>query len=82
MIVRVVLWSLGDAKASLDEVRDRVDELEPLTPPSIWLVNEAAERFGAILYLDEEVADLPEPLAGVRGLVGKDPEVWEEFDAL
>lgn len=81
MVVRIVLWSVGDARASLEEVRARVDELEELDPPGFWLVNEAAERFGAVVALEED-GSLPHQLLELRELIGKDPEVGEEFDAI
>lgn len=77
MIVRIVLWSLGDARTSVDELRDR---LEPLEAPSAWLWNEPAERFGALVVGDED--DLADRLTLARELIGKEPEAFEEFDTL
>jgi hypothetical protein len=45
-------------------------------PPSVWISNDAAERFGLLSYGDE-----PPDLEHVRRLVGRDPDVAEEFDA-
>lgn len=81
MLVRVLLWGLGDAKASIDELRDLLELLEPLDPPSCWLVNEGGDRFGLVLFAEEDDV-LPGQLAEVRSLVGKEPDVYEEFDAL
>ncbi len=72
MIVRVLLWNLGDSKTTLEELRS---QLPPLEPPSVWISNEAAERFGLIVYGEE----LPE-IHGVRELIGRDPDAAEEFD--
>jgi hypothetical protein len=77
----VLLWGLGDAKAGVDEVRDRLEQLEPLRPPSTWLWNEGADRFGLLLFADEDDV-LPSQLSEVCRLVGKEPDVYEEFDAL
>ncbi len=77
MVVRIVLWSLGDARTSIDELRDR---LEPLETPSAWLWNEPAERFGALIVGDED--DVAEALALARELIGKEPDAFEEFDRL
>ena len=79
MIVRILLWRLDERSPSFDEVRDRLDELDPLTPPSAVLVNEAAERIGALVVSDE---DEPPPggLDELRGLIGRDPDLYEEFD--
>jgi hypothetical protein len=83
VIVRVLLWSLGDAKASLHEVRDRLDQLEPLESPSVWLANDATERFGALLYVDDDDdPELPEPVSAVGALIGRDPDVWVLFARL
>ena len=72
MIVRLLLWSLGDSKSSLDELRA---QLPPLDEPSAWISNEAAERFGLIAYGDA----LPD-LAQVRDLIGRDPDAAEVFE--
>jgi hypothetical protein len=75
VIARVLLWSLFDSKTTIDELRPR---LPPLEPPSAWIWNEAAERFGVLAFGDE----LPGWLPAVRDLIGSDPEVAEEFDVL
>lgn len=77
MVVRIVLWSLGDARTSIDELRDR---LEPLEKPSAWLWNEPAERFGALVVGSED--DLADRLALASELIGKEPDAFEEFDVL
>jgi hypothetical protein len=81
-IVRILLWDVGDAKATIDELRDRVEEIEPLPTPGAWLVNEGAERFGALVVSDEDDDELPPQVGELRALVGKDPDVYEEFDAV
>lgn len=81
-IVRILLWDVGDAKATLDELRDRIEEMEPLPAHGTWLVNEGAERFGALVVCDEDDEELPPQVGELRALVGKDPEVYEEFDAV
>jgi hypothetical protein len=75
VIVRFLIWSLFDSKTTIDELRDALPEL---VPPSIWIWNEANERFG-LLWFGEE---LPESAGWARDLIGSDPEVYEEFDAL
>jgi hypothetical protein len=42
-----------------------------------WIANEPQERFGLVSYEDE----LPD-LAALKELIGKEPEVAEEFDVL
>ena len=72
MIARLLLWSLFDSKTTLDELRQH---LPPLPDGDVWISNEAADRFGLISFADE----LPD-LGSVRDLIGRDPEVFEEFD--
>ena len=73
MIVRLLLWSLADSKTSFEELRGA-----PSRPrgASTWLVNEAAERFGLVAFGDE-----PPDLEAVRDLIGRDPDVAEEFES-
>jgi hypothetical protein len=75
VLVRILIWSLFDSKTTIDELRDSLPELEP---PSVWIWNEASERFGLVVFGDE----LPEDVGQVRELIGTDPDVYEEFDAL
>ena len=80
MIVRIVLWRLDASTPPVSELRDRLDELEPLQPPSAFLVNYGAERIGMLLVDDED--EPPPQLEELRRLVGRDPDLYEEFDAL
>ena len=75
MIARVLLWSLFDSKTTVDELTPQLPEL---TPPSTWIWNDASERFGLIVFGD----DLPDDLDHIRHLIGREPEVYEEFDLL
>jgi hypothetical protein len=81
MIVRLVLWRLDETTPSFAELRERLDEIEPLAPPAALLVNEAAERVGALVVTDDE-GELPPQLEALRLLVGREPDVYEEFDTL
>jgi hypothetical protein len=45
------------------------------------LVNEAAERIGALVVSDEDEPP-PRQLDDLRALVGREPDLYEEFDAL
>jgi hypothetical protein len=81
MIVRILLWRLDETTPSFEDLRDGLDELEPLAPPGALLVNEAAERIGAVV-VSEEDDDVPLQLEELRLLVGRDPDVYEEFDTL
>ena len=75
MLVRILIWSLFDSKTTIDELRSSLPELEP---PSAWVWNEASERFGVVDFGDE----LPGAVAEARELIGRDPNVAEEFDIL
>ena len=75
MIVRLLIWSLFDSKTTIDELRGSLPELEE---PSAWIWNEASDRFGLVAFGDE----LSEEIAAARELVGREPDVFEEFDEL
>ena len=81
MIVRIVLWRLDERSPSVEALREALDELEPLAPPSMLLVNDAAERIGALVVSDEDEPP-PRQLDELRALIGRDPDLYEEFDAL
>jgi hypothetical protein len=72
VIARILIWSVGDSMTTLDELRQHLPELPG---GDRWISNEAAERLGLISYGDE----LPD-LGEVPCLIGKEPEVAEEFD--
>ncbi|MBD0330719.1 MAG: hypothetical protein ICV64_11535 [Thermoleophilia bacterium] len=70
-VARILLWSLADSKTSLDELRAQL----PAAPAgSAWVSHEATERFG-LISLSGALPDLTR----VRELIGKNPEVGEEF---
>ncbi len=70
--VRLLLWSLGDSKTTLDELRAK---LPALPEGDVWISDEAGERFGLISF-----SGTVEPANEARELIGKDPEVGEEFE--
>lgn len=74
MIVRLFVWSLFDSKTTIDELRAHLPELEP---PSAWLWNGAGERFGLIAY-----GDRSDEISVVSLLVGREPDLGEEFDVV
>ena len=45
------------------------------------LGNEAAERIGVFLVADDDEPPPPQ-LDALRALIGRDPDLYEEFDAL
>jgi hypothetical protein len=73
-VARILVWNLADSKTSLDEVRE---QLPAATMDVTWLANEPQERLGLVA-----VGDTLPDLDGLRALIGKDPEVAEEFDVL
>jgi hypothetical protein len=81
MVVRVVLWRLDERTPPVDELRDRLDGLEPLTPPSAFLVNEAAEQIGMLDVADDDEPP-PAQLGALRDLVGRDPDLYEEYETV
>ena len=60
MIVRLVLWRLDERSPPVEELRDRLDELEPLTPPSTFLVNDGAEQIGMLVVAEDDEPPLPQ----------------------
>ncbi len=87
MVVRIVLWSLADSKTSIEELRrylrdesvDAFAEVEGLRFKA-WISDPSGERWGAFyLFESREAADQQLP-GRVRELIGKEPDVAEEFD--
>lgn len=72
MTVRLLLWGLADSMSTLDELRAR---LPALPEGDHWISDSAGERFGLISYSGDGA-----PAAEARELIGKDPEVGEEFE--
>ena len=87
MVVRLVLWSLADSKTTIEELRrylrdesvDEFAEVEGLRFKA-WISDGFGERWGAF-YLFESAAAAQQPMPGrVRELIGKEPDLVEEFD--
>ena len=73
-VVRILIWNLADSKTTLDEVREQLpDAGDGVT----WFAHEGQERFG-LVCTDDTLPDLQ----SLRDLIGKEPEVAEEYDAL
>jgi len=68
--VRLLLWSLADSKTTLDELRA---QLPALPEGDVWISHEPSERFGLISF-----SGIVPP--EIRELIGKDPEIGEEFE--
>ena len=70
--VRLLLWNIADSMTTLDELRSKL----PDAPEGDhWISDPAGERFGLISFSGED-----ESVAHARELIGKDPEVGEEFE--
>ena len=87
MVVRIVLWNLSDSKTSLEELRrylrdesvDAFAEVDGLRFKA-WISDPAGERWGAFyLFESREAADQELP-GRVRELIGKEPDLVDEFD--
>ena len=72
MTVRLLLWNLADSMTTLDELRAKLPDLPD---GDHWISDPLGERFGLISFSGED-----EPVAHARELIGKDPEVGEEFE--
>lgn len=81
MIVRILLWRLDERAPDFEALRKRIEELEPLAAPGAFLLNEPAERIGA-LVVDDEDEPPPAQLDELRALIGRDPDLYEEFETL
>ncbi len=73
-VARILIWNLADSQTTLAELRER---LPPLDEGDYWIANDVQERFGLVSTSDE-----PPDLAAVRELIGKEPDVAEEFEVL
>ena len=87
MLVRIVLWSLADSKTSVGELRrylrdESVDAFEevPGLRFKAWISDEATERWGAVYVWESRAAAEQQLPSRARELIGKDPDVGEEFD--
>ena len=87
MLVRIVLWNLADSKTTIEELRRylRDESVEQFAEvPGLrfkaWISDEATERWGAV-YLWESAEDARQEVPSrARELIGKEPDVAEEFD--
>ena len=87
MRVRVVWWDLDSSPATIEQLREylrdeSVDAFEdvPGLRFKAWISDEVSERLGAV-YLWESREDAEQELPSrARELIGKDPDIGEEFD--
>jgi hypothetical protein len=87
VLIRLVLWNLADSKTTVAELRrylrdESVDQFAdvPGLRFKAWVSDEATERWGAIyVWESREAADQALP-GRARELIGKPPDIGEEFD--
>ena len=72
MTVRLLLWNLADSMTTLDELRAKLPDLPD---GDVWISDPIGDRFGLISFSEND-----EAVATARELIGKDPEVGEEFE--
>jgi hypothetical protein len=87
VLVRFVLWNLADSKTTIEELRrylrdESVDQFEevPGLRFKAWISDEVTERWGAVYLWETAEAAGGELPGGARELIGKEPDVAEEFD--
>jgi hypothetical protein len=87
MILRLVLWNLADSKTTIEVLRrylrdESVDQFEevPGLRFKAWISDEATERWGAVYLWESEEAATQIVPSRARDLIGKDPDIGEEFD--
>ncbi|MBA2360980.1 MAG: YdhR family protein [Actinobacteria bacterium] len=87
MIARLVLWSLADSGATIEELRrylrdESVDAFEdvPGLRFKAWISDEVTERWGAVYVWESREAAEQELPSRARELIGKGPDLVEEFD--
>ena len=71
MTVRFVLWNVADSMTTLDELRAKLPDLPE---GDHWISDPATDRFGLIAFSGSLAA-----IGSIRALIGKDPEIGEEF---
>lgn len=90
MLLRFVLWNLADSKTTIEELRrylrdESVDAFAgvPGLRLKVWISDETTDRWGAVyLWESREAAErsAAAPVSRARELIGKDPDIGEEFD--
>jgi hypothetical protein len=87
VIVRFVLWNLADSQTTIEELRrylrdesvDAFEDIEGLRFKA-WISDQATERWGAFYVWESQEAARQELPSKARELIGKDPDIVEEFD--
>jgi len=87
VIVRFVLWNLADSQTTIAELRrylrdesvDAFEDVEGLRFKA-WISDEVTERWGAFYVWESQEASRQELPSKARDLIGREPDVVEEFD--
>jgi hypothetical protein len=87
VLVRIVLWNLADSKTTIEELRRylRDESVEQFAEvPGLrfkaWISDDATERWGAVYVWESAEAAQQDLPSRARELIGKEPDVGEEFD--
>jgi hypothetical protein len=87
VLLRLVLWNLADSKTTIGELRrylrnESVEAFEDVAGLRFkaWISDEATERWGAVYLWESREAAAQELPSRARELIGKDPDIGEEFD--
>jgi hypothetical protein len=87
VLLRLVLWNLADSKTTIGELRrylrdESVEAFEdvPGLRFKAWVSDEVTERWGAVYLWESREAAAQEVPSRARELIGKDPDIGEEFD--
>jgi putative monooxygenase ydhR len=87
VLLRLVLWNLAESQTTIGELRrylrgESVDAFEevPGLRFKAWISDQATERWGAVYLWESREAAQQKLPSRARELIGKDPDVGEEFD--
>ena len=87
MLLRFVLWNLADSQTTIEELRrylrdESVDAFGdvPGLRFKAWISDEATDRWGAVYLWESREASEQELPSRARDLIGKEPDIGEEFD--
>jgi hypothetical protein len=87
VLVRFVLWNLADSKTTIEELRrylrdESVDQFAdvPGLRFKAWISDAVTERWGAVYVWENAEAARQELPSRARELIGKGPDIAEEFD--
>jgi Putative mono-oxygenase ydhR len=87
VLIRLVLWNLADSQTTIAELRrylreESVDAFEevPGLRFKAWISDESTERWGAVYLWESREAAEQELPSRARELIGKEPDLGEEFD--